>query len=124
MLRIGTKTAEFLVVCGRGERTLDERQFNILRGIFSACASDYWEFISPATFVAFFLRSEKGNARAQDLFTTLTELRKMMPEYENVHAARSEGALKANFTWLGKLRASPQGSAFDAAVRGAAGRSA
>jgi len=117
MLRVGTKTVEFLVVCARGERTLDERQFNILRGIFSACSADYWEFISPGTFVGFFLCSDKGKARGEDLFTTLTELRKMMPMYESVHAARAQGELKAAFTWLGKLRASPQGAALDAALR-------
>jgi hypothetical protein len=117
MLRVGTKTAEFVVVCARGERTLDERQFNILRGIFSACSADYWEFISPGTFVGFFLCSDRGKARAEDLFTTLTELRKMMPEYQSVHMARTQGELKAAFTWLGKLRSSPQGSALEAALR-------
>lgn len=117
MLRVGTKTVEFLVVCAKGDRSLDERQFNILRGIFSACSSDYWEFISPASFVGFFLCSDRGKALAQDLFTTLTELKKMMPEYENVHAARSQGKLKAKFTWLGKLRSSPQGLALETALR-------
>jgi hypothetical protein len=119
MLRVGTKTAEFLVVCAKSERTLNERHFNILRGIFSACAADYWEFISPSTFVGFFLSSQKGNARAQDLFTTLTELKKMMPEYENVYAGRAQGELRATFTWLGKLQTSPQGSALEAALRAA-----
>ena len=91
MLRVGTKSVDFHVVCARGERTLNERQFNILMGIFSACSADYWEFISPGTFVGFFLSSGKGRAHAHDLYVTVTELKKMMPDYESVHAGRSAG---------------------------------
>jgi hypothetical protein len=119
MLRVGTKTLEFQVVCARGEHTLNERQFNILMGVFSGCSADYWEFVSPATFTGFFFSSEKGRGHAQDLYITITQLKKMMPEYESVHAGRAEGPLKATFTWTGKLRSSPQGPALETALQAA-----
>jgi hypothetical protein len=117
MLRIGTKRAAFIVVCATYSRSLDERRFSVLHGVFSASNADYWEFVNPASFVSFYLSSDNGAARANELVATLAELKKLMPDYELLGVGRATGDLVARFTWRGVLKAAPRGAAFDEAMK-------
>ncbi len=120
MLRIGTKRAEFIIVCASYSRGLDERRFAVLYGVFSASNSDYWEFVNPASFVGYFLKSSNGEVRAEELISTLSELKRLMPDYANLGLGRATGDLVGRFTWRGKLRAAPQGLTLDEAMKQAA----
>ena len=106
-----------MILSATDARGLDERRFTVLHGIFSSANSDYWEFVNPATFLAFFLRSDDGDARAGELQATLAELKRIMPDYASLGVGRSNGELVAKFTWRGKLKTAPQGIARDEAIK-------
>ncbi|MBM4161847.1 MAG: hypothetical protein FJ217_12225 [Ignavibacteria bacterium] len=117
MLRVGKRRAEFVIVAATDARGLDERRFTVLHGVFSAANSDFWEFVNPATFLAFFLRPDNGDTRAGELQATLAELKRIMPDYASLGVGWSKGELVATFTWRGKIKTAPQGIARDEAIR-------
>jgi hypothetical protein len=117
VLRIGARRAEFIVVCASDRRSLDERRFSVLYGVFSSSGSDHWEFINPATFVAFFLNSPGGATLARDLRSTLTELKRVMPDYATLGLGQSTGTYLAHFSWRGKIKTLPKGSALADVMR-------
>jgi hypothetical protein len=110
MPRFGTHTLEFDVIIATEDQVLDARHFNVLYGVFSSCGADYFAYVEPKMFQAFFLRSNIGTRRANDLVATLTELKKLMPDYVGLGIGRSHGSLAASFAWTGKIKQPPMGA--------------
>jgi hypothetical protein len=109
MPRFGTHTLEFDVVIATEDKVLDARHFNVLYGVFSSCGADYFAYVEPKMFQAFFVRSSNGKRRADDLAATLAELKKLMPDYVGLGVGRSQGQLAAKFGWTGKIKQPPTG---------------
>ena len=55
MPRFGTHTLDFDVVIATEDKVLDARHFNVLYGVFSSCGADYFAYVEPKMFQAFFL---------------------------------------------------------------------
>ena len=109
MPRFGTHTLDFDVVVATEDQVLDARHFNVLYGVFSSCGADYFAYVEPKMFQAFFLVSSMGKRRADDLVATLTELKKLMPDYVGVGVGRAQGNLAARFGWNGAIKQPPLG---------------
>lgn len=116
MLRLGSQMLDFEVVCASEDKVLDARHFNVLYGVFSSCSADFFAYVEPKMFQAFFLTSEIGKRRADDLVATLAELKKMMADYSGLGIGRASGNLTARFTWTGKLKRPPVGEALHKAI--------
>jgi hypothetical protein len=110
MPRFGTHTLEFDVVIATEDQVLDARHFNVLYGVFSACGADYFAYVEPKMFQAFFLQTDPGTRRANDLVDSLTFLKKLMPDYVGLGVGRTQGTLAARFDWTGKIKQPPIGA--------------
>ena len=109
MPRFGTHTLDFDVVIATEDQVLDARHFNVLYGVFSACGADYFAYVEPKMFQAYYLKTAKGKRRADDLVATLRELKKLMPDYLGLGVGRSQGILAARFGWTGAIKQPPLG---------------
>jgi hypothetical protein len=109
MPRFGTHTLDFDVVIATEDKVLDARHFNVLYGVFSSCGADYFAYVEPKMFQAYFLKSADGKRRADDLVATLTELRNIMSDYLGLGVGRSQGSLEARFGWNGRIKQPPVG---------------
>jgi hypothetical protein len=109
MPRFGTHTFDFEIIIATEDKVLDARHFNVLYGVFSSCGADYFAYVEPKMFQAYFLVSDQGKRRADDLVATLTELKKLMPDYIGLGVGRSKGSLAARFGWNGKIKQPPVG---------------
>jgi len=109
MPRFGTHTLDFDVVIATEDQVLDARHFNVLYGVFSSCGADYFAYVEPKMFQAYFLMSPDRKRRADDLVATLKELKILMPDYVGLGVGRSQGSLAARFGWNGRIKQPPIG---------------
>jgi hypothetical protein len=109
MPRFGTHTLDFEVVIATEDQVLDARHFNVLYGVFSSCGADYFAYVEPKMFQAYFQLSSGGKRRADDLVATLAELKKLLPDYVGLGVGRSQGSLAARFGWNGMIKQPPVG---------------
>lgn len=116
MPRFGDHSADCEIVVASEENVLDARHFNVLYGVFSSCGADFFAYVEPKMFQAFFLMSNEGGRRAGDLELTLNELGNMMPEYKGLRIGRSKGTVMAAYGLNGKIKRPPVGDALNEAV--------
>jgi hypothetical protein len=109
MPRFGTHTLEFDVVIATEDQVLDARHFNVLYGVFSSCGADYFAYVEPKMFQAYFLVSSGGKRRADDIAATLRELKKLMPDYVGLGVGRSRGKIATRWGWSGRIKQPPVG---------------
>lgn len=109
MPRFGTHTLDFEIIIATEDKVLDARHFNVLYGVFSSCGADYFAYVEPKMFQAYFLVSDQGKRRADDLVATLSELKKLMADYKGLGVGRSKGSLAARFGWNGNIKQPPTG---------------
>jgi len=109
MPRFGTHTLDFDVVIATEDQVLDARHFNVLYGVFSSCGADYFAYVEPKMFQAYFLMSPDRKRRADDLVATLKELKILMPDYVGLGVGRCQGSLAARFGWNGRIKQPPIG---------------
>jgi hypothetical protein len=109
MPRFGTHSLDFDVVIATEDQVLDARHFNVLYGVFSSCGADYFAYVEPKMFQAYYLKTANGKRRADDLVATLRELKKLMPDYVGLGVGRAQGTLAARFGWNGRIKQPPFG---------------
>ena len=107
---MSTKKEECFVVCVHENSGFNEANFIQVRDAFIDAHSDYWEFLNPSTFLAFFLQRKNGQDRGKYLISKIEYLKNNLPSHSTVGYGSSLGKLIVPYSLFGKIKSSPLGT--------------
>ena len=79
--------------------------------------ADWWQFLNPDSFIAFFASDRDGKTRADRCRIALQSLRPRHECLRELRFGEAEGPLIAAFDWRGRITAMPLGGASNEAMR-------
>ena len=85
-----SRQEDFAIVCAIDDDSPSEVVVLALRDLFKNAATDYWEFLNPCTFLAFFRCSLQGDERAHELMRTLRNLQRKIQFSQSSRADSQE----------------------------------
>jgi hypothetical protein len=112
-----TRSEQFVIICAIDKGASTESTVLRLRDVFDNVCADYWEFLNPGTFVAYFRDSNSGELKAQELIRALSELSRDQQADLQFAKGLSRGQLIAAFDSSDRITQAPMGLAVNEAMR-------
>ena len=116
---MSAKLQAFYVVCAYHRPGFEENTFSPIRELFVASEPDFWEYQKPGTLLAYFLKRNNGQVRAEQLVSRVEQFKKTSSAFLAIGCAKTEGPLIADLSFLGKVKSSPLGTSVSHAVESA-----
>ncbi|MGA3288150.1 MAG: hypothetical protein ABSD46_12070 [Bacteroidota bacterium] len=111
------KKEECYIVCVSNPDGFIETNYFQIRDLFVDAKTDYWEYLNPHTFIAFFLQRKDGHNRVNYLISKIEDLKNNSPIHANIGIGSSVGKLIIPFSLLGKIKGKPIGTEIDNAIK-------
>jgi hypothetical protein len=114
---MNSRSEDFIIVCATDKGTSSEEVLLNLRSTFIQASPDYWEFINPGTFVAYFCLRKSGESRSQRLTSRLSDLIPGGSDSAEFGWGRAMGRLIAAFDEDDHVTTAPLGNAVNEAMK-------
>lgn len=96
-------------------------EFDPIRDVLEEAAPDYWMFVQPDTFMAFFVTNRNGPSRADRTVKLLAALKDSHSQIRDFRTGRASGQMVCEFAWFGfgRMKSMPLGEVANDAQKNA-----
>jgi len=105
--QMSAKHEKIFFVIIYNENGFTERDYFQVRDIVNASEPDYWNLIQPCTVDAYFLVSNRGKERCENLVSKVNDLKKNSTAHQYLGIATSFEECIVNKSIFGKLKSCP-----------------